>query len=227
MVTPDTLDDPTAQADENSSSDSSKRTEAAEPTVPVQENETKWGIDRRSTLGLLGTLSIGVLGMVTGLGSAGASKAGADKVGSYEGEEAPNGVIAESPNGVLTLDPDGAIDTTGTWDLATVAGDKVYVAGMRGIDPDSNTLVEGPKKRIRQAFENMELIADAAGASLRDTTRIVVYVTDMYRYRPLVNEVQEEMWDGGPYPPRTIIEVDRLNQDDICEVEGTFYAPRE
>jgi 2-iminobutanoate/2-iminopropanoate deaminase len=25
--------------------------------------------------------------------------------------------------------------------------------------------------------------------------------------------------------PRTIIEVDRLNQDDIIEVEGTFYAP--
>ena len=24
---------------------------------------------------------------------------------------------------------------------------------------------------------------------------------------------------------RTIIEVDRLNQDDIVEVEGTFYAP--
>jgi 2-iminobutanoate/2-iminopropanoate deaminase len=30
---------------------------------------------------------------------------------------------------------------------------------------------------------------------------------------------------AGPYPPRTIIEVHRLNGDDICEVEGTFYAP--
>ena len=33
------------------------------------------------------------------------------------------------------------------------------------------------------------------------------------------------MWGGGPYPPRTIVEVSRLNQDDIVEVEGTFYAP--
>ena len=32
-------------------------------------------------------------------------------------------------------------------------------------------------------------------------------------------------WAGGPYPPRTIVEVHRLNQDDIFEVEGTFYAP--
>ena len=37
--------------------------------------------------------------------------------------------------------------------------------------------------------------------------------------------VQEELWGEGPYPPRTIIEVRRLNQDDIFEVEGTFYAP--
>jgi hypothetical protein len=33
------------------------------------------------------------------------------------------------------------------------------------------------------------------------------------------------MWGGGPYPPRTIVEVARLNQDDIVEVEGTFYVP--
>jgi len=28
------------------------------------------------------------------------------------------------------------------------------------------------------------------------------------------------------YPPRTIIEVHRLNGDDIFEVEGTFYTPK-
>ena len=43
------------------------------------------------------------------------------------------------------------------------------------------------------------------------------------RYRPIVNQVQEELWKNGTYPPRTIIEVQRLNQDDIVEVEGTFY----
>jgi len=53
----------------------------------------------------------------------------------------------------------------------------------------------------------------------------VVYVTDMFRFRPLVNKAQEQLWGAGPYPPRTIIEVHRLNQDDIFEVEGTFYAP--
>ena len=130
-----------------------------------------------------------------------------------------------SPNGVKTLTPAGAIKTTGTWALGTRAGDFVYVAGMRGIDPKTNALVQGEEARIRQGFLNMQLIAESEGASLRDAVRIVVYVTDMFRLRPLVNKVQEELWGQGPYPPRTILEVHRLNQDDIFEVEGTFYAP--
>jgi enamine deaminase RidA (YjgF/YER057c/UK114 family) len=130
-----------------------------------------------------------------------------------------------SPNGVKTLAPAGAIRPTGTWSLGARAGDFVFVAGMRGIDPQTNTPVAGDEARIRQAFRNMALIAQSEGATLRDAVRLVVYVADMDRYRALVNKVQEELWGPGPYPPRTIVEVARLNQDDVVEVEGTFYAP--
>ena len=109
--------------------------------------------------------------------------------------------------------------------FGTRAGDFVFIAGMRGIDPTTNLQIQGDEARIRQAFLKMKLIAESEGATLRDAVRLVVYVTDMYRFRPLVNKVQEELWGAGPYPPRTIIEVHRLNGDDICEVEGTFYAP--
>ena len=132
----------------------------------------------------------------------------------------------QSPEQVKTLAPPGAIKTTGTWSLGARAGDFVYVAGMRGINPATNTLVQGEEARIRQGFLNMRMIAESEGASLRDCVRIVVYVTDMFRFRPLVNKVQEELGGNGPYPPRTIVEVHRLNQDDIMEVEGTFYAPQ-
>ena len=130
-----------------------------------------------------------------------------------------------SPAGVKTLSPEGAIKPTGPWNLGTRSGDFVFVAGMRGIDAKTNLQVQGDEARIRQAFLNMKLIAESEGATLRDASRLVVYVTDMYRFRPIVNKVQEELWGAGPYPPRTIIEVHRLNGDDICEVEGTFYAP--
>ena len=126
---------------------------------------------------------------------------------------------------VRILSPAGAIAPTGTWSVGARAGDFVFVAGMRGIDPAINTLVEGEEARVRQAFRNMATIAASEGASLRDCVRLVVYVTDMARHRPLVYRVQQELWGGGPYPPRTIVEVGRLNQDDIVEAEGTFFAP--
>src|SRR5262249_12473362 len=100
---------------------------------------------------------------------------------------------ATSPNGVKTLSPDGAIKTTGTWSLGTRAGDFVFVAGMRGIDPKTNTLVAGDEARIRQAFLNMKLIAESEGASLSDAVRLLVYATDMFRFRPLGNKVQARL----------------------------------
>lgn len=127
---------------------------------------------------------------------------------------------------VKTLTPAGAIGPTGTWSLGARAGEFVFVAGMRGIDPATNLMVEGDEARVRRGFLNMKLVAESEGAGLADCVRIVVYVTDMARLRPLVNKVQEELWGGGPYPPRTIVEVSRLNQDDVFEVEGTFYAPK-
>jgi enamine deaminase RidA (YjgF/YER057c/UK114 family) len=128
-------------------------------------------------------------------------------------------------SGVKILTPKGAIKPTGTWSVGARAGDFIFVAGMRGIDPMTGKLVEGEEARVMQAFLNMKHVAESEGATLFDAVRLVVFVTDMYRYRPIVNKVQEELWGDGPYPPRAILEVDRLNQDDIVEVEGTFYAP--
>ena len=127
---------------------------------------------------------------------------------------------------VRILAPRGAIKPTGPWSLGARAGDFVFVAGMRGIDPASNAIVGPEEERIRRAFTNMKIVAASEGASLRDCVRLTVFVTDVARLRPLVNKVQEELWSGGPYPPRTIVEVAKLNQDDIFEVEGTFFAPK-
>ena len=130
------------------------------------------------------------------------------------------------PSDVRIVSPAGAIKPTGPWNVAARAGDFLYVAGMRGIDPATDRLVEGDTARIRQAFVNMAHIATSEGAALADCVRLVVYVVDMARLRPLVNQIQETLWRPGSHPPRTIVEVTRLNQDDIVEVEGTFYVPQ-
>ena len=131
-----------------------------------------------------------------------------------------------SPNGVKTLNPPGAISTgRGTWSVGARAGDFIFVAGMQGVDPVTNKLVEGNEARIRQAFLNLKLIAQSEGATLQDCVRITVYVSDLHRFAPLVSKVQAELWGKPPYPPRTMFEVQRLFDDDIVEIDSIFYAP--
>jgi 2-iminobutanoate/2-iminopropanoate deaminase len=130
-----------------------------------------------------------------------------------------------SPNGVRTLDPPGAIKAEGTWSLGSRAGDFVFVAGMQGVDPATNTLVEDPQARIVRAFLNIKLIAASEGARLQDCVRLTVYVSDLRRLAPMVDKAQAELWGGPPYPPRTMVEVRRLFDDDIVEIDSVFYAP--
>jgi len=137
----------------------------------------------------------------------------------------PGTAQSPSPNGVKTLNPAGAIKTEGTWSLGARAGDFVFVAGMQGIDPATNTLVQDPQARIRQAFLNIRLIAQSEGASLQDCVRLTVYVSDLRQYAAMVEKVQAELWGKPPYPPRTMIEVKRLFDDDIVEIDSVFYAP--
>lgn len=130
---------------------------------------------------------------------------------------------AQSLNGVRTLDPLGSIQSKGTWSLGVRAGDFIFVAGLQGVDPVTHKLVEDPEARIR--LQNIKQIAASEGASLQDCVRLTVYVSDLARYGPMVQEVQAELWGGPPYPPRTMIEVKRLFEYDIVEIESTFYAP--
>jgi enamine deaminase RidA (YjgF/YER057c/UK114 family) len=118
------------------------------------------------------------------------------------------------------LNPPGAISTGGdTWSVGVRAGDFIFVAGMQGVDPATNKLVEGNEARIRQAFLNLKTIAQSEGATLQDCVRLTVYVSDLHRFAPLVSKGKP------PYPPRTMFEVQRLFDDDIVEIDSVFYAP--
>ncbi|KAK8087352.1 endoribonuclease L-PSP [Apiospora phragmitis] len=111
-----------------------------------------------------------------------------------------------SPLGVDIYNPAELFNASGTWSMMSRAGNTLYISGMRGFYPSNTTLAPVGRERT-------------------SCVRLQVFVTDMHRWRPLVNQVQEELWrEVAPnYPPRTILEVQRLNDDDIVEVEGTFY----
>ncbi|KAK2057318.1 endoribonuclease L-PSP [Colletotrichum caudatum] len=131
-----------------------------------------------------------------------------------------------SPAGVEIYNPSALFMPTGPWSLMSRGGSTLYISGMRGIYPSNDTLAPVGIERIRQAYANMIRLAELAGTDRFSAVRLVVYTTDMYRYRPLCNQAQTELWggDANRHPPRSIVEVQRLNDDDMVEVEGTFMV---
>ncbi|KAL3710097.1 hypothetical protein TMatcc_003889 [Talaromyces marneffei ATCC 18224] len=101
--------------------------------------------------------------------------------------------------------------------------------------------------RILQAFENTRMIAESVGAKVGDCLRLVmqdashIYVglkqsvaNDFVQLHNgtctgSINEAQKAIWGEVLFPsrPHAIIEVSRLNQDDIVEVESTFAVPNQ
>lgn len=128
----------------------------------------------------------------------------------------------ESPQTVQT---NLAPAPTGPFAQARRAGSLLFIAGQRGIDPDSGALVPGDiETRARRALENLRAIAEAAGGSIATFVSTVVYVRDMNAHRPAVNRLYEEYFGAHP-PTRTIVEVSRLNQDDMVEIEAVVMIP--
>ena len=100
----------------------------------------------------------------------------------------------------------------------------IALDGQKGVDPATDELIADPAERVLQIFRNMATIARENGSDLSETVRLVVYVADMMRDRPLINAAQKEIWGEGPYPCRTIVEVDYLG-DDFVEMDGVFRLP--
>jgi enamine deaminase RidA (YjgF/YER057c/UK114 family) len=126
---------------------------------------------------------------------------------------------------VRTLSPSGLFKVEGAWSLAVRAGDFVFLSGMPGIDPASNSMVADPEAQVRQAFLNIKRIIESEGASFRDCVKLTVYLSDLNRFAGIVDKVETELWSGQPYPPRTLIEVQRLFDGMIVEIDSVFYAP--
>ncbi len=97
----------------------------------------------------------------------------------------------------------------GTYSQAVEAGGTLYISGQIPLDPATMEVVGGDfEARVRQVFRNLQSIAEAAGASLADTVKLTVYLTDLAGFAT-VNAVMAEFFDD-PYPARAAVGVAEL-----------------
>ena len=113
------------------------------------------------------------------------------------------------------MSPRTKIDPGYKWDdnlpmsQGILIGDTVYTAGQVALDPDGNVVGPGDMKaQTRQVMENLKTVLEAAGSSLEDVVKIVVYVTDMGRMGE-VQEIRREYFSNSR-PASTGLEVTAL-----------------
>ena len=107
----------------------------------------------------------------------------------------------------------------GPYSQAIRAGTTVYLSGQIPLDPKTMELVTGDiRVEIRQVFDNLAAVAQAAGGSLANAVRLTVYLTDLKHF-PLVNEIMAE-YCKEPYPARAAIGVAQLPRGAAVEVDG-------
>ncbi len=113
---------------------------------------------------------------------------------------------------------DNAPAAVGTYSQAIKVGNTVYISGQLGLDPATMQLKEGFDAQARQAFDNLEAIAKAAGGSLNDTVKFNVSLTDLADFAAL-NQVFEERL-SAPYPARAAVQVAALPKGGVVEIEA-------
>ena len=121
-----------------------------------------------------------------------------------------------------TINSDSAPRAIGTYSQAVRCGDTVYLSGQIPLLPKSMELVAGGiEVQIRQVFDNLQAVAQAAGGELSDVVKLTVYLTDLGNFA-CVNEIMAEYF-SAPYPARAAIGVAALPKAAEIEMDAIVY----
>lgn len=106
----------------------------------------------------------------------------------------------------------------GTYSQAVLVENTLYLSGQIGLDPKAMQLVDGIEAQIRQVFENVKAVCEAAHGSLADIAKLNIFLTDLSHFQ-LVNEIMGEYFQQ-PYPARAALGVASLPKNALVEMDG-------
>jgi reactive intermediate/imine deaminase len=119
------------------------------------------------------------------------------------------------------IQTDKAPSAIGTYSQAIKVGDTVYLSGQIPLDPATMALVDGGiDAQIRQVFDNLSAVCEAAGGSLNGIVKLNIFLTDLAHF-PLVNEIMAGYFQQ-PYPARAAIGVASLPRGAAVEMDGVL-----
>jgi 2-iminobutanoate/2-iminopropanoate deaminase len=119
---------------------------------------------------------------------------------------------------------DAAPAAAGPYSHAVVAAGLAFLSGQTPMDPATGQLVAGGiAEQTRRCLDNLQAVAEAAGASLADAVRVGIYVTDMATFAQ-VNEAYASYFPADP-PARSTIGVAALPLGAQVEIDAVIALP--
>jgi reactive intermediate/imine deaminase len=111
----------------------------------------------------------------------------------------------------------------GTYSQAVKVDKTVYLSGQIPLDPATMEVVEGGiEAEIRQVFENLTAVCEAAGGSLQNIVKLNIFLTDLSNF-PTVNEIMATYFEQ-PYPARAAIGVAALPKGVGVEMDAVMVV---
>ncbi len=127
-----------------------------------------------------------------------------------------------------SIHTDSAPEAIGTYSQAIKVGTTVYLSGQIPLDPKTMQIVNGDiSAHIKQVFDNLTAVAQAAVCDLQDIVKLNIFLTDLSHF-PIVNEIMGHYFNQ-PYPARAAVGVAALpkgvevEMDAIMELQSSEY----
>ena len=118
-----------------------------------------------------------------------------------------------------TIDAATAPAAVGPYSHAVQANGLLFCSGQIPLDPATGEIVgDTPAEQARRCLENLQLVCEAAGATLKDAVRCTVYMTDLSAFAQ-VNEVYAEFFPSEP-PARAAVGVAALPRGAQVEIDA-------
>lgn len=104
----------------------------------------------------------------------------------------------------------------GPYSQGIIANGVVYTSGQLGIDPETNTLLEGIEAQANQAFKNISNILEEGNSDLSLVIKTTLFLSDLADFS-IVNEIYAKYFKSNP--ARSCVEVKKLPKGALLEIE--------
>ena len=119
---------------------------------------------------------------------------------------------------IRSISTDTAPRPVAAYSQAIVAGGFLFTAGMIGIDPATNALVDGFDAQAQRALDNIRSVLAAERLGIVDLVKVTLYLTDLTKFGAF-NAMYERFLEGSR-PARTTVGVSALPNGALIEIDA-------